>query len=76
MEVQLHALLTSALVRDEWSASRPGPFNPRERDLSTHCIGGWVGTRAGVDAVVKRKFPAFAGTRTPDYPGRSLALYH
>jgi hypothetical protein len=27
-------------------------------------IGGWVGTRAGIDAVVKRKIPASAGNRT------------
>jgi hypothetical protein len=24
----------------------------------THWIGGWVGPRAGLDAVVKRKFPS------------------
>jgi hypothetical protein len=44
--------LTSALDRGEWSASRPGPFTPRERDPGTHRIGGWVGSRAGLDAVV------------------------
>jgi hypothetical protein len=37
--------LTSALDGGEWSASR----------LGTHCIGGWVGPRAGLDAVKKRK---------------------
>jgi hypothetical protein len=55
MEVQLHACFTSALDGGEWSASRPGRFTPRERASSTHWIGGWVGPRAGLDAVVKRK---------------------
>jgi hypothetical protein len=45
------AFLTSALDRDEWSASRTGSFAP-----GTHWIGGvWVGPRAGLDAVEKRK---------------------
>jgi hypothetical protein len=30
-------------------------FTPRERTLGTHWIGGWVGTTAGLDTVVKRK---------------------
>jgi hypothetical protein len=34
-----------------------------------------VGTRAGLKAVVKRKFPAPARNRTPDHPARSPALY-
>jgi hypothetical protein len=38
--------------RGEWSASRPGRFTPRERAPVTHWIGGWVGPRAGLDAVV------------------------
>jgi hypothetical protein len=32
-EIQLHALLTSALDEGEWSASRPGHFTPKERVL-------------------------------------------
>jgi len=31
---------------------------------------------AGLDAVVKDKFPAPAGTRTPDHPRRTPALYY
>jgi hypothetical protein len=49
--------LTSALVGGEWSASHPGCFTPRERAPRTHGIGGWVGLRAVLDAVVKRKIP-------------------
>jgi hypothetical protein len=46
--------LTSALHEGEWSASRPGRFIPRERAPGTHWIGGCVGPRAVLDAVVKR----------------------
>jgi hypothetical protein len=50
--------LTSALNEGEWSASRPGRFTPSEIDPGTHWIGGWMGPRAGLDAVVKRKIPS------------------
>jgi hypothetical protein len=49
---------TSALDGGEWSASCPGRFISRERAPSTHWIGGWVGPRAVLDAVVKRKIPS------------------
>jgi hypothetical protein len=45
-------IVTSALDGGEWSASRPGSFTPTEKTLGTHWIGGWVGTRAVLDAVV------------------------
>jgi hypothetical protein len=32
MDVQIHVFLTSVLVRDEWSASRPGRLNPRKQN--------------------------------------------
>jgi hypothetical protein len=46
------------------TAPRPGRFTPRERAPGTHWIRGWVGPRAVLDAVVKRKFPAPTGNRT------------
>jgi hypothetical protein len=49
--------LTSALEGGEWSASRPSRFTPRERAPGAHWIGGFVGSRAVQNAVVKRKFP-------------------
>jgi hypothetical protein len=49
---------TSALVRGEWSASRPGRFTARKRAPATHWIGGWVGPRAVLDAELKRKIPS------------------
>jgi hypothetical protein len=52
-----HAL-TSALYGGELSASRAGRFDFRKRAPATHWIGGWVGPRAILDAVVKRKIPS------------------
>jgi len=55
VKVQLHAFLNSALDGGEWSASRPGHFTPKERVPVTHFIRGYVGSRAGLDAEVRRK---------------------
>jgi hypothetical protein len=52
----------------EWSASRPGYFTPRERALGTHWIGGWVGPRAVLNAVVKRKIPSPCRESNPRTP--------
>jgi hypothetical protein len=41
VDVQIQVFLTSALVGDEWSASRSGRFTPGERAPGTHWIGGW-----------------------------------
>jgi hypothetical protein len=49
--------LTSALDGGEWSASRTGRFTSTERAPGTHWIGGWVGSRAVLDAVMKGKIP-------------------
>jgi hypothetical protein len=51
-------ILASALDGGEWSASRPGRFTPKERAPGTHWIGGLVGPRTVLDAVVKRKIPS------------------
>jgi hypothetical protein len=57
----MHIFLASALVGGEWLASRPGRFTPGERVAGTHCIGGWVDPRTGLDDVEKRKFLALEG---------------
>ena len=49
----------------------PRPLYPRERP-GTHCIGGWVGPRAGLDGCGKSP-PT--GIRSPDRPARSESLY-
>jgi len=66
VEVQLHAFLTLALVGGEWPASRSGRFTPEERDTDSHWIGGGVGPRVGLNAVVnRRKIPTPARNRMP-----------
>jgi hypothetical protein len=46
-----YSFLTSALYGGEWSASTPGPrFSP-----GTHCTGGWVVLRAGLDTEARVK---------------------
>jgi hypothetical protein len=42
----------------EWLGSRPGRFTPREGAPRTYCIGGCVGPRVGLEAVVRRKIPS------------------
>jgi hypothetical protein len=50
--------LTLTLEKGEWSASRPSRFTTRKRAPGTHWIGGWMGLRAGLDAVETRKIPS------------------
>jgi hypothetical protein len=76
LDLELQAFLILALAGGEWLASRSDRFTSRERTPCTHWIGGWVGPRAGLDALVKEKFPAPTGKRTPDHPARSSALYY
>jgi hypothetical protein len=52
----------------------PRPFLPLERP-GTHCIGGWVVLRAGLDRCGKSRPPLPTGNRFPDRPARSESLY-
>ena len=48
----------------EWVVNAtPRPLYPRERP-GTHCIGGWVGPRAGLDGGGKSRLPTGFDTRT------------
>jgi len=51
----------------EWLASLHSRLTAGERVPVTHWIGGWVGLRAGLDALAKREshFSALTGNRTP-----------
>jgi hypothetical protein len=60
--------LTSVLDGGEWSASRPSCLTPRERAPNTHWIGGWVGPRANLDMVLKRKIPSSLWESNPCHP--------
>jgi hypothetical protein len=55
----------------------PQSLYPRERTPSTHCIGGSVGPRAGLNDMEKRKFLTLPGLelRPLDRPVRSQSLY-
>jgi hypothetical protein len=47
------------------------PLDPRERS-GTHCIGGWVGPRAGLDGYGKSRPQRDS---IPDRPARSQSQY-
>ena len=64
--------LTSVLEIGGWSMANPGCLIPGKRP-DTHCIGGWVGPRAGLYGC--RKFNPRTGIRTPDRPACSESLY-
>jgi hypothetical protein len=68
-----YSFSTSALDWGEWSASRP-----EERTPGTHCTGGWVGPRAGLDTENRGKIlsplPGIE-PRSPGRPAHSQLLY-
>jgi hypothetical protein len=66
---------TSSLDGDEWSASRPGRFIFGEIAHGTHCIGGWVVSRAGLEAVQWRKTSCLCQELNPGRPAHSPSLY-
>jgi hypothetical protein len=59
--------LTSALDGGEWSASRPCCFTTGEIAPGTHWVRGWVGPRAGLDAVDTRKMLPLPGIELPRF---------
>jgi hypothetical protein len=56
---------TSALDGGVSLSSRPGHFNPRKTAPGIHCIGGWVGPTADLDAMDWRKICCFDANKTP-----------
>ena len=54
VEVQLYPFMTTALEGSEWTSSYPGRYFSRERP-GTHCTGGWVGPRDGLDRCGKSR---------------------
>jgi len=55
VEVQIHELLISALNGSEWSVSCCDCFTSGEGTRGINWIGGWVDSRAGLDAVGEEK---------------------
>jgi hypothetical protein len=56
-------IFTSALDGDERSPWRPWRFTPGETAHGTNWTGGWVGLRAGLNILEKRKFVSSVGNR-------------
>jgi hypothetical protein len=68
-EVLLLLILDLCTRWGEWSASRPGRFfTPGERTPGTHCTGGWVGPRAGLDTEARGKILCPRRGSNPDRP--------
>jgi hypothetical protein len=63
----IHDLGTSCT---RWPASHPSRCTPWERNFCTDWVGGWLGPRAGLDAVEKRKTSPLSGIEP-----RSSSLY-
>ena len=53
-------------------SATPRPLYPWGKRSGTHCIGGWVGPRAGLDGL---EYLASTGIRPPDRPVRSKSLH-
>jgi hypothetical protein len=53
VDVEIHVILTSALVGGGWLASRLYRFTLRERASGTQCAGGWVGLKVGLHDMEK-----------------------
>jgi hypothetical protein len=47
--------LTLALDRGGWSAPQPWPLYHQGKRSGTHCIGGWMGPRAGLNRCGKSR---------------------
>jgi hypothetical protein len=67
----MHSLIL-ALDGCEWSAACSGRFTSKERAPSTCWKGGWLGLRASLDAVTKRK--TFTPSRNRTSVVRCVAL--
>jgi hypothetical protein len=53
----------------------PAALYPRGKDPGTHCIGGWVGPRADLDAEARRNILCPCRGSNPNRPARSKTLY-
>jgi hypothetical protein len=64
--------LTLQLYGDEWSASRSCRFTLGNMTPSTHWIGGWVSSRAGLDVTEDIKISCPCRKTNPGCSARSL----
>jgi hypothetical protein len=64
--------MTSALDGVSSQHHAPAAFYPRVKTPGTHCTGGWVGSRAGLDTEVRRKILSPLPGIEPRSPGRPV----
>jgi hypothetical protein len=64
METHFYVLLTSAIDGNEWPV-----LGSSERAYGTHCIGVFVGPRAGPDAATKMRISSPCWKWNPDSLG-------
>jgi hypothetical protein len=69
------APLTLALDKCELSASHTCCFTPGKRPSGTHRTGGWVGPRASLEAVEKKKIPCPCQELSHSHPACTQLLY-
>jgi hypothetical protein len=58
-----YSFKTSALDGVSGRRHAPAALYPRGKDPGTHCTGGWVGPRAGLDTETRGKILPPAGDR-------------
>jgi hypothetical protein len=66
--------LILALDGGEWSTSRPGTFTTEDFVPGTHWIEGWMGIRACLKAVEKRKILPLPGIEIRQLNPQSVAV--
>jgi hypothetical protein len=72
VEVKLYSFFNIGARWCGWVVNATSrPLYPRERP-GTHCIGGWIGPRTGLDGCGKS---CPTGIRSPDPPARIKSLY-
>jgi len=73
VEIWLYSFLISALDGVKWSTSRPGGVSP-ENNSGSHLVGNWVGLRAGLGVLKKRKtfYLCLVLNLGPSFPYREL----
>jgi hypothetical protein len=71
VEVLFYLFLTSALDGGKWSASCSGRFISG-KNSGTCWIGDWVGPRAGLDVLEKRKISFLYRDSNPDRPAHTI----
>jgi hypothetical protein len=73
VEVWLYSFLISALDGGKWSASRPGGVT-LENNSGTHLVGNWMGLRASLSVLKKRKifYLCLVSNLGPSFPYREL----